>query len=89
MSDSADDFDKFRKNLILARKVKNISAKDLSIAAGLKQQKRILDIEEGRGKPSLEEIRAICLVLHQPIDNMLNNEARITLDWQFKLSVTQ
>lgn len=89
MGASADDFAKFRKNLILARKVKDISAKDLSIAAGLKQQKRILDIEEGRGKPSLEEVRAICLVLHQPIDNMLDNEARIKLDWQYKLAVTQ
>lgn len=83
------DFEKFRYNLKKARYISEMSAKELSIAAGLKQHKRILDIEEGRGKPSLEEVISICNILQQPIDNMLHNESEMGLTWKYKLANTQ
>jgi predicted transcriptional regulator len=70
-----------RNNLKKARHLQDISAKELSIKAGLRQQKRIADIEEGRGKPTLEEIHTICQVLKQPIDFMLYHEATMKLDF--------
>jgi DNA-binding XRE family transcriptional regulator len=83
------DFEKFRRNLYKARTIQEMTARDLASAAGLKQMKRILDIEEGRGKPSLDEVLAICHVLQQPIDNMLNNECEMSLDWKYKLAINQ
>jgi len=83
------DFAKFRINLKLAREIKDMTAKELSIAAGLKQQKRIADIEEGRGKPTLEEVDTICHNLGQPMDYMLNNTAEKTLNWKYKLVTWQ
>lgn len=56
-----------------------LSAKDLSIKAGLRQQKRISDIEDGRGKPTLEEVYSICAVLDKPIDGMLKSDIAITV----------
>ena len=79
------DLEKFRINLRLARIVSDYSAKELSSIAGLRQQKRIADIEEGRGKPSLNEVSAICLALGQPMDYMLNNEAEIKIKWKHQL----
>lgn len=85
----ARDFEKFRYNLKKARYITEMSSKDLSIAAGLKQHKRIADIEDGRGKPTLEEVIAICNILQQPIDNMLNNECEMCLNWKYRLAHTQ
>lgn len=76
------DFTKFRNNLRKARYIQELSAKDLSIKCGLRQQKRIADIEEGRGKPSIEEIYAICEALNQPIDFMLNKESEMTIEFK-------
>lgn len=84
-----DDFEKFRINLKLARYIKEMTAKELSVAADLKQQKRVADIEEGRGKPSLEEVRILCNILGQPIDHMLNNTAEMKLEWKYKLATWQ
>ena len=84
-----DDFEKFRKNLRMARYIKEMTSKELSVAAGLKQQKRVSDIEDGRGKPTLEEVIALCNILSQPIDFMLNNTAKMKLDWQFTLATWQ
>ena len=83
------DFKKFRHNLRNARTAMGITAKELSEQAGLKQQKRILDIEEGRGSPSLDEVHSICLVLQQPIDEMLNLESEVVLKWRGQLAIKQ
>lgn len=83
------DFNKFRRNLKNARSVSGFTAKELSEQAGLKQQKRISDIEEGRGSPSLDEIHSICVVLRQPMDEMLNLESEMVLRWNGKLATKQ
>lgn len=75
------DLEIFRKNLKKARYLMELSGKDLSQLAGLKQHKRIADIEEGRGKPTLEEVYSICSVLKQPIDKMMNCEAKIVIEY--------
>lgn len=73
----AIDYNIFRNNLKKVRSVMDLSAKDLSIKAGLRQQKRVSDIEDGRGKPTLEEVFVICEILGQPIDGMLKSEMKI------------
>jgi transcriptional regulator with XRE-family HTH domain len=75
------DYKIFRQNLVKLRAVRGMSAKDLSIEAGLRQPKRILDIEEGRGAPSLDEVCAICKVLGYKIDEMLYVDAKVTVDF--------
>jgi len=75
------DFLIFRKNIVKVRAVRGWSARELSEKAKLKQQKRILDIEEGRGTPSLEEVCSICKTLGYSIDEMLYKEATITVNF--------
>lgn len=41
--------------------------------------KRISDIEEGRGKPSIEEISSICDYFGYPIDDMMKRKAIVTI----------
>lgn len=73
------DFAIFRSNLKNARKVLDISAKELSEKANLKQVKRIADIEEGRGSPSIDEIHDICQVLKVSVDDMLYRNSKVIL----------
>lgn len=75
------DFTIFRNNLRKARYLNELSARELSEKAGLRQMKRIADIEEGRGKPTIEEVYAICEVLKQPIDSMLKTESKIVIEY--------
>lgn len=73
------DFTIFRSNLKNARKVLDISAKELSERAKLKQAKRVSDIEDGRGSPSIEEIYALCEVLNVSIDDMMKKQSIVTI----------
>ena len=83
------DFEKFRHNLKNARSVKGLSAKELSKEAGLRQLKRISDIEDGRGSPSIDEVHSICVVLGQPIDEMLHLKSEVALKWNTILATRQ
>lgn len=75
------DFAIFRNNLKKARYLMEMSAKELSQKAGLRQLKRVADIEEGRGKPTLEEVYSLCEVLGQPIDDMLKKEGKMKIEY--------
>lgn len=79
------DFNIFRENLKKARNIKELSAKDLSNECGLRQQKRIADIEEGRGKPSIEEVYKICEVLGQSMEMMMKYSGRVHLDFSVSI----
>lgn len=81
---SGIDFDIFRKNLVLARKVKDFTAKQLAEKAGLKQLKRVSDIEEGRGAPDLNEIFMLCACLDQRMQDMLFNEGELYINFKAK-----
>ena len=76
------NLDIFRQNLSEIRQAKRLSAKELAIKANLKQQKRINDIEEGRGSPSLDEVYSICKVLQISIDDMLNKSIKIKFEFE-------
>jgi transcriptional regulator with XRE-family HTH domain len=76
------DYLLFRKNLAKVRAVRGMSARELSEQAELKQKKRIHDIEEGRGTPTLDEVCIICKILEQPIDKMLYEEAQATVSFK-------
>lgn len=71
-----------RRNIAKVRVARGLSARELSEKAGLKQLKRVSDIEEGRGCPTLDEVCAICKVLELPIDEMLYKEANVIVAFQ-------
>ena len=76
------DFELFRKNLMKVRISKGISGKELSERANLRQKKRVNDIEEGRGKPSLEEVCSLCKELNVNIDSMLYKVAEVSIEFK-------
>lgn len=78
---SKTDYAIFRRNLTRVRAVKGLSARELSEACGLRQSKRISDIEDGRGSPSLDEVCAICKHVGYHIDEMLYSEATVTINF--------
>lgn len=73
------DYTIFGKNLKTARFLKQWSQNDLAKAAEITPLKRISLFEEARGRPKLEEVYAICNALGQPIDMMINKEAKIII----------
>lgn len=76
------DYSNFINNLRIIRMCEGITAKELSKRCGLRQLKRIADIENGRGKPSIEEIVSICKELNFKIDAMLNDKVKINYQWE-------
>ena len=79
------DLSLFRKNLLIVRLAKGLGSKELAVKAGLKAMKRIYDLEEGRGTPSLDEIFSICQVLNVSMDDMLMKEAKVSLSFEFPI----
>lgn len=75
------NFDKFRKNLKIVRNCKGITATELAVNCKLRQQKRIMDIEQGRGKLTLEEVYSICKGLDVSIDNMIDKDVNVNFNW--------
>lgn len=71
----------FRRNLTKLRAIRGISARELSEQLKLKSKSRIWDIEEGRGKLSLEEVCEICKFFGYGIDEMLYKEANSTINF--------
>ena len=76
------DYTNFIHNIRKIRMCEGITAKELSKRCKLKQMKRISDIEEGRGKPTLNEIISICNELGIKIDNMIYGKVKITYHWE-------
>ena len=67
-------------NIAVIRKAKGVSALDLSRDCGLKSQKRVNDIEEGRGRLSIDELIKIADYLGVSIDGILKKTAKITFE---------
>ncbi len=76
------DYSIFRKNVFKIRLSQGLSGRELSERANLKQKKRINDIEEERGTPSLGEVYSICKTLGYSIDDMLNKKAEIIITFK-------
>jgi len=60
----------------------SITANELSKKCKLRQIKRISDLEEGRGKPTLDEVVSICNELGFKMDDMLHKKVVITYGWE-------
>jgi len=75
------DYELFRVNLRYARIWAELSASDLSKMANLKQVKSVFDIEEGRGKPNLDEVIKICKVLNQTIHDMVCKKLTVRIEF--------
>lgn len=73
------DFNIFRNNLRTLRMANGMTAKELSEKAALKQVKRVSDIEEGRGLPSLDEIYTFSKLFAVSLDQILFQELKITV----------
>jgi DNA-binding XRE family transcriptional regulator len=84
MENKTDFYTVFRRNLRRLRGIRAISANAMSKELSLKAVKRIIDLEEGRGTPSLEEVAAIAKYLDQTIDNILYKEAIIKVEFDEK-----
>jgi DNA-binding XRE family transcriptional regulator len=79
-SKDAPALDKFRENLKTVRIARGFSGADLGDCANLSPKtKRVHDIEEGRGAPTLAEVIALCETLEVPIDAMLKHNAEATI----------
>lgn len=73
-----DDYTLFRSNIKKVRSFKGIASVELSKLADLRQQKRVSDIEDGRGSPELEEVIKICRALDCSLDDMLFKEPQLS-----------
>ncbi len=71
----------FRRNLVKLRGLRSISARELTSELQLKSPKRILDIEDGKGKLTLEEVCEIAKFFGYGIDEMLYKEAKTTVNF--------
>ena len=70
-------FDTFRRNLRMLRASVDISAVELSINIKLKNGKRCIDLEYGRGNPSTDELLAISKHFNVTLDELLFKNATI------------
>lgn len=73
------DFTLFRENLVKARATRNISGRDLARKAGLRQIKRVHDIEAAKGSPTIDEVASLCKVLNYSMDDMIFKKSEISL----------
>lgn len=71
-------FDNFRRNLRVLRANVDISAVELSNKIKLKNGKRCVDLEYGRGNPSLEELMGICDYFKVSMDDLMNKKITVT-----------
>jgi len=76
------DYTNFINNLRIIRMCEGLTAKELSKRCGLRQMKRIADIEDGRGKPDINEVVNICKELNIKIDAMINDKVKIKYEWE-------
>ena len=72
------DYQNIRQNIRILRELKGVSSKEMAAACTLRQQKRIADIEEGRGVPNLEEMVLISRYLGITVDNLINRKAVVS-----------
>lgn len=66
-----DEFEKFRRNLIVLRANKGDSGEKFAKAIGLKSTKRTLDFECGRCHPSFDELRKIANYFNCTLDQLM------------------
>ena len=75
------NYTNFIYNIRVIRMSQGITAKELSEKSGCRQLKRISDIEDGRGKPNIDEIVIICKLFGVKIDQMINDRVKVKYLW--------
>lgn len=70
-------YEKFRTNVRLLRAEKGWSGVEASDAIGLKDGRRILNLEYGKGSPSLDEIMLIAKAFSVSMDDLMYGVATI------------
>lgn len=70
-------YEKFRTNIRLLRAKQGWSGCEAGEKIGLKNGKRMIDLEYGRGNPTMEEMLLISIAFKVSIDNILHKEAQI------------
>jgi len=73
-------YEKFRRNLRVLRASVDMSAVELSKKMKLKNGKRCVDLEYGRGNPTLEELISISKHFSVSTDDMLNKSVKIAFE---------
>jgi transcriptional regulator with XRE-family HTH domain len=73
-------FEKFRRNIRILRASLDISAVEMAKKMKLKNGKRYVDMEYGRGNPTTEELLIISKWFKVSIDELLFKEAKITFE---------
>lgn len=74
------EFEILRNNLRTLRKLHDLTAKDLSTKAGLRQVKRVSDIEDGGGAPSLDEVYSLSIALNVNLCDLLFKELKMKVE---------
>jgi len=70
-------YEKFRTNIRLLRAKKGWSGCEAGEQIGLKNGKRMIDLEYGRATPTIEEILLISKAFDVKMDDLIHNEAVI------------
>lgn len=71
-------YEKFRTNIRLLRAKEGWSGCEAGEKIGLKNGKRMIDLEYGRANPTMEEMILISNCFKQSIDNILHKDATVT-----------
>lgn len=73
-------YEKFRTNIRLLRAKEGWSGCEAGEKIGLKNGKRMIDLEYGRANPTMEEMILISTCFKQSIDNILHKDATVTFE---------
>lgn len=73
-------YEKFRTNSRLLRAWKGWSAVQASKEFGFRNSRRLIDLEYGRGNPTMEEMIAISKVYGYSIDDILNKQIKFIFE---------
>lgn len=73
-------YEKFRTNIRLLRAKEGWSGCEAGEKIGLKNGKRMIDLEYGRANPTMDEMILISKCFHCSIDDLLNKSASICFE---------
>lgn len=71
-------YEKFRTNCRVLRALRGLSGCEAGTDIGLKNGKRMIDLEYGRANPTIDEVIAISKYFGVTMDNLLHKEAIVT-----------
>ena len=73
-------YEKFRTNCRVLRALRGLSGCEAGEGIGLKNGKRMIDLEYGRANPTIEELIAISKYFGVSMDNILHKKALVSFE---------